>query len=159
MEGFQHQLLKMSKVIILIGIPASGKSTWATEFIENNPDWAKTGRDDFRYMLQNKGFCSGKIENVITKAQSFLVEELVKSNVDVIIDNTHVSLKYIEHWINLLNRQNVEIYTLRFDVSLAQAISRDKLRQRSVGFNVINSMYNSLQTLDISNLNLKEWSL
>jgi predicted kinase len=149
----------MSKVIITIGIPASGKSTWASEFVEANPDWVKTGRDDFRYMLQNKGVCSGQIENIITKSQSFLVDELVKSNVNVIIDNTHVHRKYIEHWINLLNQQNVEIYTLQFDISLTQAISRDKLRQRSVGVNVITSMYNSLQTLDISNLNLKEWQL
>ena len=38
--------MKNLKVKILIGIPASGKSTWSLNYIRNNPDWTRVSRDD-----------------------------------------------------------------------------------------------------------------
>lgn len=146
------------RMIISIGIPASGKSTWANGMVGTGL-WVKTGRDDFRYMLENKGICNGNIENLITKCQDYLILEALKSGHNVIIDNTNINLKYIEHWLNLVKGIPIEIYTLKFDISLEQAIARDKLRSRPVGARVITSMHRNLQNLDISNLNLKEWQL
>ena len=41
------------KVLILIGIPGSGKSTWSTEFVKENKDWVRINRDDFRFMFNS----------------------------------------------------------------------------------------------------------
>lgn len=57
---------KELEVIINIGVPASGKSSWTSEFISKNPGWVKVSRDDFRYMLKGVGFCEPKIEKMIT---------------------------------------------------------------------------------------------
>lgn len=40
----------MNKVIILYGPPASGKSTWAKEFIKEKTQWIRVNRDDIRLM-------------------------------------------------------------------------------------------------------------
>lgn len=39
----------MNKLIILIGIPGSGKSTYAKKILEQNPDWKYVSRDEIRY--------------------------------------------------------------------------------------------------------------
>jgi predicted kinase len=31
------------KILILIGIPASGKSTWSKDFVRNNEKWVRVG--------------------------------------------------------------------------------------------------------------------
>lgn len=55
----------MKKVIICRGIPASGKSTWAKQFIKENKNWIRIGRDDFRHMLNSYAW-DYKVEEVIT---------------------------------------------------------------------------------------------
>jgi predicted kinase len=54
------------KVILTVGLPASGKSTWSTNFVKENPLYCRVSRDDFRYMLSGVGFCENKIEEIIT---------------------------------------------------------------------------------------------
>ena len=135
------------KMIISIGIPASGKSTWATEMVGTGL-WIKTGRDDFRYMLENKGFCSGHIENLITKCQDFLIVEALKSGQNLIIDNTNLNSKYINHWIDLVKDiPNVEVYYKKFPITLTEAINRDHKRERKVGAAVIKRMFDQYNNL------------
>ena len=44
----------MLKVIITIGLPASGKTTWAKELMEKEPgEWKRINKDDLRAMLDN----------------------------------------------------------------------------------------------------------
>lgn len=33
------------------GLPASGKSTWAKEFVAKNPNFIRLNKDDFRAMM------------------------------------------------------------------------------------------------------------
>ena len=53
------------EILILIGIPASGKSTWSKEYVRKNPNWVRVSRDDFRDMLKSAQVCEPKIEELI----------------------------------------------------------------------------------------------
>ena len=44
------------KVIFTKGLQASGKSTWATKFVEENQDYKRVNRDSIRHMLSNYTF-------------------------------------------------------------------------------------------------------
>ena len=55
------------KLLILIGIPGSGKSTWAKDYVKYNDNWVRVNRDDFRDMLKTSQVCENKIEDMITK--------------------------------------------------------------------------------------------
>ena len=40
----------MSKLLILVGAPGSGKSTFARYFLRTEDNWIRVNRDDFRLM-------------------------------------------------------------------------------------------------------------
>ena len=133
------------ELVILIGIPASGKSTWSTEKIID-PAWIKSGRDDFRYGMKNMGLCSGKIEGLITKLQYYQITEALEMGINVIIDNTNVDGKFIDEFIEKF-KDIAEISYKIFYISKNAAISRDLLRERKVGAGVISRMYDKFTNL------------
>jgi len=53
--------MKNLTVEILIGLPGSGKSTYAKNKVANSNNWIRVNRDDFRAMLKNQGMCENKI--------------------------------------------------------------------------------------------------
>lgn len=141
--------MKTLKVILTCGIPASGKSTWGTKMIENNKDYVRICRDDYRYMFKNVGWCDPKVEDLITKCVDRDIINALNNKFNVIVDQTNVQAKYINHFIDLVKaRADIEIKT--FDISLDEAIDRDNKRERSVGKDVIKKMYDNFMSLQDS---------
>ena len=131
---------KELEVVLYIGIPASGKSTNAKEFISKNPNYVIVSRDNFRYGLMNKGLCEPKVEDMITELVDYTILNSLKHNLNVIVDNTNLKAKHIKHFIDLVHeRANVSFR--QFDVQVKTCIERDNLRDRKVGESVINRMY------------------
>jgi len=128
------------KLKILIGIPASGKSTWATEFIHQNPNWVRINRDSFRLMLRNEQICEPKIEDMISKLVISAIHASFLKKLNVIVDATNVKVKYIEQFIEEF-KYCADIEYQVFDISLEKAIERDNNRDAKVGEDVINKMY------------------
>lgn len=134
------------KILILIGIPGSGKSTWAKHFIRKNPDYVRINRDDFRTMLHDYTNDTPKMEDLVTKLVSYSVQAALSKKYNVIIDNTNLKVKYIEQFIKDF-KYMADISYMVFDVSLQKAIERDKDRDRSVGESVIKKMYEDYKNL------------
>ena len=44
------------EIILLKGLPASGKSTWSKDFIKENPDYIRINKDDLREFFNNPTF-------------------------------------------------------------------------------------------------------
>jgi predicted kinase len=137
---------KNKKVILTVGLPASGKSTWCKEFIRKNPQWVKIGRDDFRYMLQDKSMLDFKGESLVTKLCFETAKTAISSGYNVLIDNTHLRITYIEDAARELN-EVADISYQYFDTPLEVCIERDKERERSVGEVVIKRMNEDLKKL------------
>jgi len=134
------------KILILIGIPASGKSTWAADYVRNNPNWVRVNRDDFRAMLKNSQVCENKIEDMITALVIDTINRALMKNLNVLIDNTNLKQKYIDGFIEQFKYQaNIDFRV--FDISLAKAIERDAARDKKVGAGPIKKMYESYKIL------------
>lgn len=131
--------MKKLTIKILIGLPASGKSTWSKDFIRKNPSWARVNRDDFRFMLKDQGFCEPKIESLISDAVEDLIFKCLKRNLNVIVDNTNLKAKYIQEFIDKF-KFHANIEYMLFDVPAKTCIERDALREKKVGEGVINKM-------------------
>ena len=147
------------KVKFLIGIPGSGKSTWAKEFVCNNSSWVRVNRDDFRFMTKNQGFCEPKIESLITKLQNDAILSILGARMNVIVDNTNLKSKYIAEIAKLVeNVADVEYQV--FDISVKKAIERDAAREKTVGPAIITKMFKDYQILmdsfDFSTISKKE---
>lgn len=134
------------KILILVGIPASGKSTWSSDYVRKNPDWVRVNRDDFRKMFKNAQVCDPKIEDMITDMMKVAINKSLMRKLNVIIDNTNLRVKYINDFIETF-KYSADIDFRIFDISLDKAIERDNNRDSKVGEEVIKKMYNNYKIL------------
>src|ERR1035437_1232417 len=131
---------KELEVIINIGVPASGKSTFTDSYIKKNPGWVKVSRDDFRYMLKGVGFCEPKVEKMITYMVNQAIVTALANKFSVIVDNTHLKISAINE-VKQLVKEYASVKYMVFDVPLKTLLERDSLRERSVGVDVIKRMW------------------
>lgn len=130
----------MSKLIFLKGLPASGKSTWAKEYIKNNPA-KRVNKDDLRAMLDD-GVWSGSNEKTVLSVQKEIVADCLYRGHDVILDNTHLDKKHEEYYREFCLDNSYLFEVKFFDVDVEECIRRDKKRANPVGAKVILDMYN-----------------
>ena len=129
----------MQKLLILQGIPASGKSTWAREFIRNNTGYVRVCRDDFRRM---RGlYWIPEQEGMISAWEDSCIEEALKEY-SVVIDATNLNPKTIAKWEGIAKKFKVEIEYRMFSTPLEECLARDAKRgSESVGAAVIKDFY------------------
>ncbi len=82
------------KVVVLQGVPASGKSTYAKSLDPNK--WIRINRDDIRRMMG--GYMVSKRENIITEIESDMVKNALRDKWNVCIDDTNLNPKTINLW-------------------------------------------------------------
>jgi predicted kinase len=134
------------KLIINVGVPASGKSTGTRDYLAKNPNAVAVSRDDFRYGLRNSGVTEPKIEDMITELVDMTILKAFTRGLDVVVDATNLKESYINHFVELAKyRADVEFRI--YDISLEKALERDKNRERSVGEHVIRKMFKQYRVL------------
>ena len=134
------------KVLILIGIPASGKSTWAKDFLRNNANWIRVNRDYYRLMLREEQMCEPKVEGMVSELLNAAVTSALSKRMNVIIDNTNLKVSYINEFIEKF-KYSADIEYRVFDISLDKAIDRDLNRNQKVGKDVIEMMHKNYKIL------------
>lgn len=137
---------KNRQVKILIGIPGSGKSTWSKDFVSKNPDWVRVGRDDFRFMLKDSPILDPKGEKMLNDLMTQTTRKALLSGYNVVLDNTHCKLKYINEAIASVN-DLADVDFRYFDVPMTTCIERDKTREKKVGAPIITKMAKDLAIL------------
>lgn len=147
---------KEPHVIINIGIPASGKSTWSKEFVKNNKNYVRVNRDDMRLMLQSTQMMENKDEAVLSNVINDIIVKYLSAKRNVIIDNTNLKERYLVEFINLCKDYTTNIEFRIFDVPLKTALERNSKRDAKVPNDVIEKMYKDylvlLDTFDFSNI-------
>ena len=137
----------MSKLIITRGIPASGKSKWAKQWVLEDPEHrVRFNNDDIRNML-GKYWVPSREPMVAAMKDSF-VEEAILLRLDMVVDNTNLNNKEIEYWKNWANLHNYDLeYKDFFDTPLSVCIERDKTRDPQVSEKIIRNFYNNYKDI------------
>ena len=127
------------KIIILQGLPGSGKTTWAKSFCQINLNYVRINRDDLRNM-------SGKYwvpsrESYITSLEQTAVSLALEAGYNVILDSTNFNDK-VHAWVQKIAETflDTEVEVKFFDVSVKECIKRDSKRESPVGEEVIINM-------------------
>ena len=133
----------MSKLIVLQGVPASGKSTWAKDYIKSHPDAVIVSRDAIR---EGTGtYWNPDHEQYISEMEEYAVRQAWKNRLDVIIDATNLNPKTITKWNELAKEIDCEIEFKLFEISYEEAVKRDEQRKkdggRAVGKDVIKRFF------------------
>lgn len=131
----------MLKVILLVGIPASGKSTFAkSEIAKDSTNWVRINNDDLRAMM-NGSVWSAEYEKIITDVRNYLILGGLKRNKNIIIDNVNITKRHFDDVVKLAKESNrdVQVFEKHFYIDLEEAIERDSKREgkTSVGEKVI----------------------
>ena len=134
----------MSKLIITRGLPASGKSTWAKQWVLKDPEHRiRINQDDIRLML-GKYWVPSREKLVQHIQEEALIEALLRGY-DIVIDNTNLNEKVLDNYRVLVTAYGdyaIE-YKDFFDTPLSVCIERDKNRDLQVTEKVIRSFYNN----------------
>jgi predicted kinase len=130
----------MNILMMLRGLPASGKSTYAKATVLDS-NWKRVNKDDLRAMIDN-GQWSKSNEKKILEARDLLIELYINSGYNVIVDDTNLHPKHEVELKNLANKLNATFSVRDFPIDVEEAIKRDLARPVSVGEKVIRGMYN-----------------
>ncbi|EPD28049.1 Predicted kinase [Capnocytophaga granulosa] len=120
------------KLLILVGAPGSGKSTFARYFIRTEDNWVRVNRDDFRLMQFGDTLMSPFYEERITKMVEASVITLLKHHTNVIIDTTNCSLRTLEDMIQAYT-EYADISFKVFDLSVEELVKRCDKRCEQTG--------------------------
>ncbi len=142
----------MHKIILCRGIQGSGKTTYAKQWVLEDPEnRVRFNNDDIRNML-GKYWVTSREDLVKAIKRQFIITSLRK-NYDIIIDNMNLNKKEIEFYYNYIKDHNevcdgigmpenkYEVEFKDFFIPLETCIERDSKRENPIGEDVIRKTY------------------
>lgn len=137
----------MTRLIAMRGLPGSGKSSHALQLLDQAPvgTLARLSRDAYRRMLHGRPRHGDRVcEDQVTLAQHAGIERLLSAGVDVLVDDTNLSLLNLQTLAAIAWRCGAEFVVEDFThVPLEVCIARDARRagDEQVGEDLIRAMY------------------
>lgn len=132
----------MSEILVLVGVPGSGKSTFADEFVKSNPTYVKISKDDIRKMLKGVYWVGADIEVLVEQMQNAMIKAALDAKRSVILDNTHCKVKYINKIIKTFGtKATISIKFIGAELSLKEIKQRNLNRDKAVPEEVIDRMH------------------
>ncbi len=158
---------KTKKLFILRGLPASGKSSWAMNYVNEHPKTSIIlSKDGIRDMLgiywvnEREPLVSRifilLLKDIVThgsftfsKDSSWnAVDENMDNVYDIIIDNTNLNSAAVNEIMDMVAPYDYEIKEVIFNTPMKTCIERDSMRKRNVGSKVIEGFYRTYISAD-----------
>jgi predicted kinase len=129
----------MSKLILCRGLQASGKSTFAENFILQSPETrTRINRDNIRHSYYNSYWGESVDEDGVTHIELAIAESIMRDGKrDIVVDNTNFKFESVFPYLFLAAQHGYEVEFKDFNVELDELLRRDALREKSVGESVI----------------------
>ena len=132
----------MSKLIMLIGLPSSGKSTWSSKYMECHENTELVSSDAIREEVfgdVNDQSHNAEVFNIVHKR----VVAAIKNGKDAILDSTNLSRKRRIHFIKSI--PECEVRAIVFAIPFEECCKRNAARERVVPQSAMERMYRSFQ--------------
>ena len=119
------------KILVLQGVPASGKTTFAKEWLVSHPGWVRVNRDDIRSCMNDTW--SRDLENHVIDIEHFIITSSLNKEKSVIVDDTNLNPQTIQRLRDLANIYECEIEFKEFRIDFRTALDRDSQRENRIG--------------------------
>lgn len=136
----------MSKIILCRGIQGSGKSTWAKQWVAEDPEHrVRFNNDDVRNML-GVYWVPSRESIVSTMREAFLMAA-ISNSYDIVIDNMNLSQRDLDYYklkviaYNVTYAKNMVLEFKDFKTPLDVCIARDSKREHPIGEVTIRETY------------------
>ena len=144
----------MPKIILCRGIQGSGKTTWAKQWVLEDPEHrVRFNNDDIRNML-GKYWVPSREDFLVKSLRSVFLLNSMSYGFDIVIDNMNLNPKELEYYNRVLDGWNnpewvtpdvvKPKYSLEFKdffIPLQECIERDSKRPNPIGEEVIRKTY------------------
>ena len=162
--------MEKKKLILTRGIQGSGKSTWARQWVEEDPEnRVRINNDDIRNML-GKYWVTSR-ENLVSSIKENMAEEAINRGYDIVVDNMNLNPREVKLWEKVVELNNedpdgyqYEIEFKDFFIPLEECIRRDAMRPNPIGEKVIRETWKRykhfIQTTGVENYvnNLRKYT-
>lgn len=153
----------MAKIILCRGIQGSGKTTWAKQWVLEDPEHrVRFNNDDIRNML-GKYWVSSR-EDLVNALKRFFLWSSMSYGYDIVIDNMNLNSKELEYYNKVINNWNnpkgtvSDVIKPKYDIEfkdfftpLEECIERDSKRPNPIGEKVIRNTYEKYKNILNSN--------
>lgn len=156
----------MAKIILCRGIQGSGKTTWAKQWVLEDPEYrVRFNNDDIRNML-GKYWVPSREYLVKDLKDTFLCSSMY-CGFDIVIDNMNLNPRELEYYNKVLSDWNnpegtvPDVVKTKYDIEfkdfftpLEECIERDSKRPNPIGEEVIRKTYEKYKDI-IENKDIK----
>lgn len=123
------------RIVLLIGLPGSGKSTWAAA-----QGWNALSSDAMRLLLSDN-FANQNIHGRVFAAIRYLLRQRLRIGCAInCIDATHLTRAERRPYFSLARWHNAGVEAVYFDVPFSTVLERNRTRSRQVPETAIASM-------------------
>ena len=141
----------MSKIVLCRGIQGLGKTTWAKQWVLEDPEHrVRFNNDDIRNML-GKYWVPSR-EHLVSDIKKDFIVSAMEFGYDIVVDNMNFNPKEIEYYENLVDSTlgYMNCYSLEykdFFIPLEVCIERDSKRENPIGEEVIRKTYERYKSI------------
>ena len=153
----------MAKIILCKGIQGSGKTTWAKQWVLEDPEHrVRFNNDDIRNML-GKYWVPSR-EDLVNDLKRFFLWSSMSYGYDIVIDNMNLNSKELEYYNKVIDNWNnpkgtvSDVVKPKYDIKfkdfftpLEECIERDSKRPNPIGEEVIRKTYEKYKNILNSN--------
>ena len=135
------------KAYITVGLPASGKSSWAREHVAQNPNTVIVNNDTIRHEYMDRAKITKwtpQVEDYVRTQRELAIGTAKFKQQNVVVDNTHMNPKTRKQIVKFCQQLGYEVELVDFQhVSVDECVQRDAQREgrAQVGEKVIRDMY------------------
>ena len=129
-------------LLLLQGLPASGKSTYAKQLVADDKRWVRINRDELRSMMFDNKHWTGRQEALTIDVQTAIALTAVAKRQNIIIDDTNLNPRTVDKWKTFAKYHNYNYCQemLFLSVPVQECIERDAQRSKPVVSDVIKNM-------------------